>query len=136
MTGTNPVLVRRIYEAPEPDGGARVLVDRLWPRGMSKDRADLDRWVRDLAPSTELREWYQHVPERFPEFTTRYLAELEGPVQQDLLGQLRALLAVGPVTLLTATKDVEHSEAVVLAEVLRGQAPADPVASAADTSSV
>src|SRR5438128_3907966 len=73
------IQVRRVYEDPEPDGGARVLVDRLWPRGIAKERLDLDHWAKEVAPSTELRTWYGHRPERFDEFRRRYLAELKAP---------------------------------------------------------
>jgi uncharacterized protein YeaO (DUF488 family) len=117
------VRVRRIYDDPEPDDGARVLVDRLWPRGVRKDAARLDDWDRDAAPSTELRKWYGHDPAKFSEFRSRYIAELGQPGPQAALGRLRALAAAGPVTLLTATRDVSHSEAAVLAELLN--APAD-----------
>lgn len=113
------VQVRRVYDEPEPRDGARVLVDRLWPRGLRKDAAHLDEWAKDVAPSTELRKWYGHDPARFDEFRRRYLDELSGSTQRKELARLRALAAAGPVTLLTATKDVEISQAEVLARVLR-----------------
>jgi len=112
------IAVRRIYDPPSPADGSRVLVDRLWPRGVTKARADLDEWMRTLAPSTDLRQWYDHVPERFAEFARRYREELEQPEQAAALEQLRALAAKGPLTLLTATKDPELSEAAVLVRVL------------------
>jgi uncharacterized protein YeaO (DUF488 family) len=113
------VRVRRIYEESEPDDGTRVLVDRLWPRGVSKERADLDQWCKDIAPSTELREWYGHDPDRFAEFDRRYRAELRQPDKVALLSQLQTLAGRGNLTLLTATKTPEISEAAVLANLLR-----------------
>jgi uncharacterized protein YeaO (DUF488 family) len=110
--------VRRVYEDPLADDGRRVLVDRLWPRGLRKDAAVLDEWLRDVAPSSELRTWYGHDPARFAEFRRRYLTELAGPEQRAALGQLRGFAAGGSLTLLTATKDTEHSQAAVLAELL------------------
>jgi uncharacterized protein YeaO (DUF488 family) len=115
---------RRVYEAPSPADGARVLVDRIWPRGLRKDAAHLTEWAKDAAPSTELRQWYGHDPEKFDEFRRRYLDELSGRVQRAELGKLRALAATGPVTLLTATRAVDISQAAVLAQVLR-QPPDD-----------
>ncbi|MFI1306071.1 DUF488 domain-containing protein [Streptomyces sioyaensis] len=119
MSPAEAVRVRRVYEAPEPDDGARVLVDRLWPRGLSKADAQLTEWCKDVAPSAELRRWYGHQEERFERFAEHYRAELaqEGPRQA--LERLRALAAKGPLTLLTATKDASISQAAVLAEVLR-----------------
>ncbi|KJL35171.1 DUF488 domain-containing protein [Microbacterium azadirachtae] len=114
------VRVRRIYDPAEPDEGARVLVDRLWPRGVSKERADLREWCKDVAPSTELRQWYGHDPERFAEFARRYRAELADPTRADALAGLRALLRQEPVTLLTAAKRSDISEATVLQELLSG----------------
>lgn len=111
---------RRIYESPTPQDGKRVLVDRLWPRGMRKEKADLDEWLRDVAPSTDLRRWYHHDPERYDEFRRRYYAELEDTDHQAALERLRAVSADAKVTLLTATKDVDHSEAAALAQWLDG----------------
>jgi uncharacterized protein YeaO (DUF488 family) len=115
-----PVLVRvaRIYDPPTPADGARVLVDRIWPRGVSRDRARLDAWARDAAPSRALRQWYGHDPARFPEFRRRYAAELSAGAACGALEDLRARLARGPLTLLTATRDVAHSQAAVLAGLL------------------
>ena len=112
--------LRRVYEDPSPDDGKRVLVDRIWPRGLTKDAAHLDEWLKDVAPSTPLRRWYGHRPERFAEFRRRYLAELAGPQPDAAVKRLRELTATGPVTLLTATKDIDHSQAAVLAELLGG----------------
>ncbi|WP_328584675.1 DUF488 domain-containing protein [Streptomyces sp. NBC_00370] len=111
---------RRIYEDASPQDGKRVLVDRLWPRGMSKERAQLDEWLRDVAPSTDLRRWYQHDPERFAGFRDRYIAELDDAAHRPAVTHLRDLAAHDGVTLLTATKDIDHSEAAVLAEWLSG----------------
>jgi len=110
------VEVQRVYD----DGpGVRVLVDRLWPRGLSRDRAHLTQQCREVAPSTELRRWYGHAPERFAEFAARYRAELTSGEQAAALARLRDLAADRPLVLLTATKDVELSAARVLADVLR-----------------
>lgn len=115
------IRVRRIYDEPEPEDGVRVLVDRLWPRGVTRDGARLDRWAKELAPSTELRRWYAHRPERFEGFARRYREELASPELQAPLEELRGLAARGPLTLLTATRDVERSGARVLADVLAGR---------------
>ena len=109
--------MRRVYDSPEPGDGHRVLVDRLWPRGVAKSA--VDEWAKVVAPSTELREWYSHEAEKFPAFRERYLEELRAPERAGALAQLRDLAAAGPVTLLTATRDVGHSQAAVLAEWLR-----------------
>ncbi|WP_051966703.1 DUF488 domain-containing protein [Kitasatospora mediocidica] len=116
--GTADIRVRRIYDPPSPDDGRRVLVDRLWPRGVSKERAELDEWAKELAPSDELRRWYHAAPqEHAAEFADRYRAELAAPEQQDRLAALRAR---APLTLLTATKDATHSHAALLLELLTG----------------
>ncbi|MEZ5211797.1 MULTISPECIES: DUF488 domain-containing protein [unclassified Gordonia (in: high G+C Gram-positive bacteria)] len=121
MTATPIVRIRRIYDEPDPDDGARVLVDRLWPRGVSKDRAHLDEWCKTVAPSTELRKWYGHDPAKFDEFRARYTAELDAGGEQSVaLAQLRKLAAAGPLTLLTATKEPGISEAAVLRRLLTG----------------
>jgi uncharacterized protein YeaO (DUF488 family) len=121
------VRVGRVYDEPAANG-TRVLVDRLWPRGLRKDAARLDDWAKDVAPSNELRTWYGHDPARFGEFRRRYLAELAGSTQRAALGRLRALASAhGPLILLTATRDVDHSQAAVLAALLRPTAnPANP----------
>jgi uncharacterized protein YeaO (DUF488 family) len=112
------VQVRRVYDEPNTDDGTRVLVDRLWPRGMSKARARLDEWCQTVAPSTELRTWYQHDPERFDEFTRRYVDELATPERTAALAHLRGLADHGSLTLLTATTSTALSEAAVLASLL------------------
>ncbi len=113
------IRVRRVYEQPSPDDGSRVLVDRVWPRGLRKDAARLDDWAKDVAPSTGLRTWYQHDPATFDEFRRRYTAELAKPGPQEALNRIRAHAAEGPVTLLTATRDLNVSQAAVLAGLLR-----------------
>ena len=120
MTATTDVRVRRVYDPPDPADGQRVLVDRLWPRGLSKSAAALDEWVKAVAPSDELRRWYGHEASKFREFRERYQAELQAPERADALAHLRQLAGSGPLTLLTATRDVEHSQAAVLAARLRG----------------
>jgi uncharacterized protein YeaO (DUF488 family) len=112
------IRVRRVYDAA-PGDGARVLVDRVWPRGMRKDAARIDDWAKDVAPSTGLRTWYQHDPAKFDEFRCRYIAELAGPGPREGLDRLRGLAADGPMTLLTAARDLDISHAAVLAELLR-----------------
>jgi len=116
--GVRRVHVRRVYDPPGPADGHRVLVDRLWPRGLAKSAAALDEWLRAVAPSDELRRWYGHEVGKFTEFRDRYLAELGTPERAEALAHLRELADPGPLTLLTATKDVEHSQAAVLAERL------------------
>ncbi|QUQ63047.1 DUF488 domain-containing protein [Kutzneria sp. CA-103260] len=111
------VRVARVYDEPGPEDGTRVLVDRLWPRGLRKELARLDSWCRQVAPSTELRVWYGHDPERYAEFAERYRAELADPERRAALDGLCAL--PGAVTLLTATTAVDISHAAVLADVLR-----------------
>lgn len=98
----------------------RVLVDRRWPRGVTKERAALDEWCRDVAPSDELRRWYGHDPEKFEDFRRRYCKELEGVERAAALGRLTLWATEGPVTLLTATKRVEISQAAVLLQLLDG----------------
>lgn len=117
------VKVRRAYEDPAPDDGARVLVDRLWPRGLTKARAALDEWCKAIAPSTELRKWYGHDPGRFGEFGRRYRAELAEPERAGALAYLRELASGRGVTLLTAARQPEISEAAVLAKLLEAEDP-------------
>lgn len=111
------VLVRRIYD--DVPNGRRVLVDRIWPRGVSKEEADLDDWAKDVAPSNELRTWYGHDPERWEEFRQRYLDELDDDVRSKKLGELVAAADGKRLILLTSTKAVDHSHATVLAELIR-----------------
>jgi uncharacterized protein YeaO (DUF488 family) len=101
--------VRRVHEQPDTSDGARILVDRLWPRGVRKDAAHLDDWVKEVAPSAELRNWFGHNLARFDEFRRRYLDELTEPTRQAALNSLRTASAERPLTLLTATTDVRRS---------------------------
>jgi len=109
----------RIYDERIRGDGVRVLVDRLWPRGLSKERAQFDEWCKDVAPSTALRKWYDHDPQRFEEFSRRYRAELDEPERAEAVAHLRELAERRALTLLTASKRVEISEAEVLADLLR-----------------
>lgn len=111
------VQVKRIYDPAAPDDGYRVLIDHVWPRGVSRERARLDEWARELAPSDELRRWFDHVPERFADFRTRYRAELSA--QGERVEALRSRARHGRLTILYAAKDREHNNAVVLAELIR-----------------
>ena len=119
------VRLRRIYDDPTDDDGVRVLVDRRWPRGVSKARAELDQWCTEVAPSDALRKWYGHAPEKFEEFAARYRDELEDPERTAALRHLRLMTSRGRLTLLTATKQVEISHAAMLAQLLR-ETPARP----------
>jgi uncharacterized protein YeaO (DUF488 family) len=119
MTGGSDIRARRVYDDPSPSDGTRVLVDRIWPRGLARDRARIDEWLKAVAPSTELRRWYGHDAGRFEEFRRRYRAELAEPERQEAVRRLRALARSGPLTLLTATRDLEHSQAAVLVGHLR-----------------
>ena len=112
--------MKRVYDPPEPGDGRRVLVDRLWPRGLRKDAAALDEWLREVAPSDGLRRWYGHEPARFEEFRRRYAEELAEPDRAAALDRLARMAADGPLTLLTATRDLDHALTVVLAERLTG----------------
>ena len=115
------IRLKRAYEPASPSDGYRVLVDRLWPRGLSKERAMLDEWAKDLPPSTELREWFGHEPSRFAEFRRRYVNELRE--QRPRLTELRRRASHGTLTLVYSARDTEHNDAVVLAEILRRGLP-------------
>ena len=104
---------------PEQGDGTRVLVDRIWPRGLSKAKAALDEWCKNVAPSTELRQWYGHDPDRFEEFSRRYVQELQDPQRAGALAHLRGLAGDRQLTLLTATRRADISEAAVLAALLQ-----------------
>ncbi|HEX5505385.1 MAG TPA: DUF488 family protein [Thermomicrobiales bacterium] len=110
------VRLKRIYEPVAPDDGRRVLVERLWPRGVSKEEAHLDAWLREIGPSAELRRWYGHDPARWEEFARRYREELAAPERAALLDDLVHRAADGPLTLLCAARDVPHSNAEVVRE--------------------
>ena len=115
------VRLKRAYDPASPSDGYRVLIDRLWPRGVSKQKAKLDEWETELAPSTELREWFGHEPSRFDEFRRRYIGELRHA--RPRLTELRRRARTGTLTLVYAAHDSEHNDAVVLAEVLRRGLP-------------
>jgi len=108
--------IKRVYEQPAPTDGTRILVDRLWPRGLSKERAQLDIWLKDIAPSTKLRKWFSHDPNKWIEFQAKYRHELKS--KDDLLALVREKAAKGPVSLLYGAKDEDHNEAAVLQELL------------------
>ena len=110
------VRIKHAYEPPAADDGARILIDRLWPRGVSKQALALDQWLKELAPSTELRQWFGHDPALWPEFRKRYAAELR--THTDLVESLRALARKGVVTLVYSAHDEAHNDAVVLHEFL------------------
>ena len=112
------VRIKRVYEPAESGDGFRILVDRLWPRGVSKERASIDLWLKDIAPSPALRTWFAHEPERFPEFRTRYLAELQDEPGRTALEKLRAMAEQQVVTLVYAARDGDHCNARVLRDVL------------------
>ena len=126
MTGQGHPLVelRRVYDDIPGGGPTRVLVDRLWPRGIAKARAPFDEWLKEVAPSTELRRWYEHDPAKFETFAARYRTELGTPPASDGVARLGALAMEGGVVLVTATRDVEHSGAEVLFDVLVGRTDA------------
>ena len=134
---TTQVQIKRVYEEAEPSDGYRAFVDRLWPRGLSKETFKFDAWYKDLAPSPELRTWFCHKVELWPEFRRRYLEELAAPEEQE---RLRALLADAgrrPLVLLYGARDTEHNQAVVLREALQAladkRAGSEPAAKAART---
>ncbi|MFF0545503.1 DUF488 domain-containing protein [Nocardia thailandica] len=114
------IRIKRVYDEPEPSDGTRVLVDRLWPRGVSKERARIDEWAKDVTPSTELRHWFHADPgPRRAEFADRFRAELSAPAARAELDRLRALAAGGPLTLVTSVKDPERSHVPVIVSELR-----------------
>jgi len=110
------VKVKRVYERPAKDDGSRILVDRLWPRGLSKEKADVDLWLKDIAPSTELRKWFGHDPEKWKSFRGRYETELKS--KDELVEMLKAKAGKGTITLLYAARDEKHNEALVLKKVV------------------
>jgi uncharacterized protein YeaO (DUF488 family) len=113
------IAVKRAYEAPSAKDGRRILVDRVWPRGVSKDELQLDAWYRELAPSTELRKWFGHDPERWSEFQKRYRAELKRADAREALQELATIGKRGKVTLVYGASDEEHNQAVVLRDYLK-----------------
>lgn len=109
------VQLKRAYEVPSETDGQRILVDRLWPRGVAKAKARIDLWLKDVAPSTELRRWFGHEPEKWPEFKKRYRAELRN---SQALSELKALARQGNISLIYAARDTLHNEAVLLKQLL------------------
>ena len=114
---TIDVRAKRAYADADPGDGYRVLIDHVWPRGISRERAHLDEWARELAPGDELRKWFDHVPERFAEFRSRYRDELVAHSEQ--VEELRRRAREGTLTIVYAARDAEHNNAVVLAELIR-----------------
>ena len=110
------IRIKRAYETPDKEDGTRILVDRLWPRGLTKEKARVDLWLKDVAPSTELRKWFAHDPAKWAEFRSRYLEELKRNKEQ--LSLLRQEAAKGTVTLVYGAKDQQHNEAVILQRLL------------------
>jgi uncharacterized protein YeaO (DUF488 family) len=112
------IQMRRVYDPPTPGDGYRVLIDRVWPQGVSKEKARLDAWLKELAVSTELRRWFGHDPARWDEFRERYGRELRAPERRACLQELAERARAGPVTIVYGARDTEHNNAVVLATVL------------------
>ncbi|MDH3740814.1 MAG: DUF488 family protein [Hyphomicrobiales bacterium] len=113
------IRVKRIYEEPAPEDGYRLLVDRLWPRGLSKQNARIDAWMKEIGPSSDLRRWFGHDAERWPEFKARYWAELDA--RPDLVAEVVSLARAGTVTLLFSARDTGRNQAVALADYLAGR---------------
>ena len=113
------IRLKRAYEPPEKHDGVRLLVERLWPRGLTKEKAGIDEWFKEVAPSQELRKWYGHDPEKWEAFRRRYLDELRG--NPDAVNRLRARVKEGPVTFVYAAKDEKHNSALLLKEYLEGK---------------
>jgi uncharacterized protein YeaO (DUF488 family) len=118
MVNETHIHLKRAYDPPSLSDGVRILVDRLWPRGVRKADAAIDRWLKEIAPSTQLRRWFAHDPSRWNEFRRRYLAELSH--HRDQLDELRTIARRGRLTLIYAARDQVHNEAVVLRDVLIG----------------
>ncbi len=115
------IAIKRVYDPPSRTDGTRILVDRLWPRGIKKEEAHVEKWMRDLGPSNELRHFFGHDPTRWQEFRRRYLAELKRPEVKALLAELEGLARNGTLTLVYSARDEEHNQAVVLKELLEKQ---------------
>ena len=110
------VKIKRVYEQPTDSDGSRILVDRLWPHGLTKEKAHVDLWLKEIAPSTELRQWFGHDPEKWKSFRGRYETEIRN--NDDLIGMLRDIAKEGTVTLLYGARDEKHNEALVLKQYL------------------
>jgi uncharacterized protein YeaO (DUF488 family) len=121
-----PIEIKRVYEPRSPEDGFRILTDRLWPRGLTKEQADIDLWMKQIAPSPELRKWFGHKPERFEAFAAMYEQELaEDPERRELAGRIREMARLQPVTLLYAAKDPIHNHAAVLQRWLLQRGPGE-----------
>lgn len=116
--------IKRVYDPVDSEDGFRVLIDRLWPRGLSKERAKLDLWLKEIAPSTELRQWFNHDPAKWPEFRQRYFSELDS--REEEVKEIRARAEKGRVTLLYAARDTEHNQALVLRDYLQRDESSHP----------
>jgi uncharacterized protein YeaO (DUF488 family) len=114
--------VQRVYDRTDTSDGKRILVDRLWPRGLTREQAAIDEWMKDLAPSDELRRWFGHETDKWPEFRRRFIGELSSPEKAKLLDKVARMAREGNVIILYAAKDVEHNNAKVLEEVILGSA--------------
>jgi uncharacterized protein YeaO (DUF488 family) len=112
------VIIKRVYDSANESDGERVLVDRLWPRGVSKEKARIDLWAKDIAPSDELRRWFSHDPSRWDEFRERYIAEVSTKENEQILSDLTARAVEGTLTLVYAARDTAHNNAVVLKEII------------------
>ena len=110
------IKIKRIYDAPKPDDGVRILVDRLWPRGLSKEKAKVDLWLKEIAPSNELRKWYGHDPKKWTEFRKRYFDDLD--IKRELVNQIVQKMKVEDVTLLYSSKEEKLNNAVALKEYI------------------
>ncbi|MGD0765078.1 MAG: DUF488 family protein [Dehalococcoidia bacterium] len=115
------IRIRRAYDPPAPEDGRRVLVDRLWPRGIRKDDLCVEAWLRELAPSTELRHWFAHDPSRWREFRERYQTELAGPRQQELIDELAEQASSGTVTFVYSSREERYNNAVALRELVEAR---------------
>ncbi len=116
-----PILIKRVYDAPSPADGRRILVDRLWPRGLSREKAHIHQWAKEIAPSAELRKWFGHAPERWPEFQKRFQNELKEEEARNVLETIRSAAKLETVTLLFAAKDEARNNAVVLQHLMTRQ---------------
>src|ERR1035437_3001253 len=110
--------IKRVYEKPDKEDGIRILVDRLWPRGLTKEKASIDLWLKDIAPSTELRKWFGHDPEKWKEFKEKYIKEISAPEETRLLQNISHNAKHATVTLVYGARDTEHSNVKVLEELL------------------
>jgi uncharacterized protein YeaO (DUF488 family) len=111
------IKIKRVYDPPEPEDGKRILIDRLWPRGLKKENLKMDEWLKEIAPSDKLRKWFSHDPKKYEEFKKRYAKELED--KSEILERIRREAKKGRVTILFSAKDTEHNNATVMKELLK-----------------